>query len=226
MRLLLFDVDGTLLRANGGGKTAIKQAVSTVTGETASTDDVTFSGRTDPAIFRDVLRSNGLPVGEDIVDRVIRAYVDRARETIHPSNVDRLHAAETLLSLLSQRSDVFLGLVTGNVESIAYHKLQTVGLAQYFSVGAFGNDHGDRNKLPPLAADRAAEIADRAFSPSQTVVIGDTSRDVDCARAAGAHAVVVCTGHPNRSDLASAAPDLLLDDFSKPETIVKEIVNL
>lgn len=226
MRLLLFDVDGTLLRANGGGKTAIEQAVSTVTGQTVSTDDVTFSGRTDPAIFRDVLLSNGLPVGEEVVDRVIRAYVDLARETIHPANVDRLPATDALLSLLAQRSDVFLGLVTGNVESIAYHKLQTVGFAQYFSVGAFGSDHVDRSKLPPLAADRAAETAARPFPLSHTIVLGDTSRDVNCARSTGAHAVAVCTGRPDRSDLASAAPDLLLDDFSNPAAIVKEIVNL
>lgn len=226
MRLLLFDVDGTLLRANGGGKTAIEQAVSTVTGQTVSTDDVTFSGRTDPAIFRDVLRSNGLSVGENVVRKVLRAYVELAQEVIQPSNVDPLPAADTLLSLLAQRSDVFLGLVTGNVESIAYHKLQTVGLSQYFSVGAFGSDHVDRSKLPPLAADRAAETANRSFPLSETVVIGDTSRDVDCARATGAHAVAVCTGHPDHSDLASTAPDLLLDDFSNPDMTMEQIVDL
>lgn len=226
MRLLLFDVDGTLLRANGGGTTAIEQAVSTVTGKAPSTDGVSFSGRTDPAILRDVLRSNGLPVNSDLLSNVLATYVDAAQHAIQPADVDRLPGTDTLLSVLAGRSDVFLGLVTGNVEPVAYHKLRTVGLAQYFSVGAFGSDHANRSRLPPLAAKRASETAGHSFSLDQTVVIGDTTRDVECARAAGAHAVAVCTGRPSRSELMTATPDLLLENFSNPAPLVQQIINL
>jgi phosphoglycolate phosphatase-like HAD superfamily hydrolase len=226
MQLFLFDVDGTLLRANGGGKIAIEHAVSAVTGETVSTVGVPFSGRTDPAIFRDVLRVNGLPDDDHLVREILRVYIDAAQDTIRSGNVEKLPGVEKLLSLLARRSDVFLGLVTGNVESIAYHKLRTVGLADYFSVGAFGSDHANRDHLPGLASNRAAEMSDDSFSPDQTVVVGDTSRDVQCARAAGAHAVVVCTGRADQSDLAGTAPDLLLEDFSDPESAVDQIVNI
>jgi phosphoglycolate phosphatase-like HAD superfamily hydrolase len=224
MRLLLFDVDGTLLRANGGGETAIEQAVSTVTGKSATTDGISFSGRTDPAIFRDVLRTNGLPIRDDLLNDVLRAYVEAAREAIHPENVSRLPGAKALLTLLARRSDTFLGLVTGNVEPIAFHKLETVGLAEYFSVGAFGSDHADRSRLPPLAAKRAAEIAGHSFSLDQAIVIGDTGRDIECARAAGTRAVAVCTGRPDRSELAAATPDLLLENFENPDALVDQIL--
>jgi phosphoglycolate phosphatase-like HAD superfamily hydrolase len=224
MRLLLFDVDGTLLRANGGGETAIERAVSTVTGTTASTDGISFSGRTDPAIFRDVLRSNGLPTHDDLLGDVLRAYVETAQQTIRPENVDRLPGTETLLTLFACRTDTFLGLVTGNVEPIAFHKLQTAGLAEYFSVGAFGSDHENRSRLPSLAADRAAARTGRSFSLDRAIVIGDTSRDIDCARAAGARAVAVCTGRPDRSELASATPDLLLKNFANPDAIIDRIL--
>ena len=224
MRLLLFDVDGTLLRANGGGQTAIERAVTAVTGKTARTDGVSFSGRTDPAIFRDVLRANGLPVRDDLLSNVLHAYVDAAQQTIQPENVDCLPGVDRLLTLLARRSDTFLGLVTGNVEPIAFHKLKTVGLAGYFSIGAFGSDHEDRSRLPPLASERAAETAGHSFSLSEAVVIGDTGRDVDCARAAGARAVAVCTGHPSRSELAAATPDLLLENFENADDLVEQIL--
>lgn len=224
MQLLLFDVDGTLLKADGSGRAAIEQAVSSVTGTTASTDGVSFSGRTDPAIFRDVLRVNGLPTRASLLEDVLDAYIEAALTTLQSSNVRRLAGSDALLSLLARRSDVVLGLVTGNVEPIAYHKLQTVGLDGYFSLGAFGSDHADRSRLPPLAAQRAEEAVGRSFSPDQTVVIGDTPLDVDCARAAGARAVAVCTGGAARSELASVGPDLLLDSFENPSEIAEKLV--
>lgn len=226
MRLLLFDVDGTLLRANGGGRTAVERAISKLTGQEVSTEEVAFSGRTDPSIFRDVLRTNDLPARDDaLLDDALRAYVDAAQNTIRPSNVDRLPGTARLLSLLARRTDVFLGLVTGNVEPIAYHKLQTVQLDEYFSVGAFGSDHENRSQLPELAAHRAAEHVGRPFPLDQTVVIGDTVHDIECAQAAGAEAVAVCTGRPDRSELASAAPNLLIENFSNPEATVKQILD-
>lgn len=226
MRLLLFDVDGTLLRANGGGRTAIERAISNLTGQDVSTEDVAFSGRTDPSIFRDVLRTNDLPArDDDLLNDALQAYVDAAQNTIRPANVDRLPGAARLVSLLAGRADVFLGLVTGNVEPIAFHKLQTVQLDKYFSIGAFGSDHENRSRLPELAAHRAAAHEGRPFSLDQTVVIGDTVHDIECARAAGADAVAVCTGRPDRSELAAAAPDLLLENFSNPEATAKEILD-
>lgn len=226
MRLLLFDIDGTLLRVNGEGETAIQRAVATVTGQSVSTEHVSFSGRTDPAILRDVLSTNGLPVRKDLLTEVTRAYIDAARENIHASIVDRLPGTAALLSLLADREEVFLGLVTGNVEPIAFHKLQTVGLADHFPVGAFGSDHEARSQLPPLAVERATSSARHPFSIENSVVIGDTLNDINCAREAGARSVAVSTGRPSHSELAEHAPDLLLRSLAPPTTTVRQLLAL
>jgi len=224
MRLLLFDIDGTLLRVNGAAGTALRNAIEHVTGHPASTDSIPFSGRTDPAIFRDVLATNDLPTTDALLSKVMDAYVETARQTIQSENVTCLSGAAELLSLLSERSDVFLGLVTGNHESIALHKLKIAGLDKYFSVGGFGSDHADRSKLPNLALQRAADHSNHPLSTENTVVIGDTGHDITCARAAGARAAAVCTGRPSREELISHDPDLLFESFKEPPAIADQLV--
>ncbi|MFB6247124.1 MAG: HAD family hydrolase [Salinibacter sp.] len=224
MTLLLFDIDGTLLQVTGGVHRAVAHAVSTVTGQTVSTEGVSFSGRTDPEIFHDVLRASGVAEPAPVLDDVIAAYVEAAQQTIRPADVELLPAIPALLSALSDRTDVFLGLLTGNVEPIAYHKLRGAGLPDVFSVGAFGSDDPDRAALPPIAVRRASSQAGRSFSLPDTVIIGDTHHDIHCARAAGSRSVAICTGRYSRTELAPHAPDLLLDDFRDPHAVIQEIL--
>lgn len=224
MRLLLFDVDGTLLQATGGVHQAVVHAVSRVTGLTASINGINFSGRTDPAIFRDLLRVNGMLTPEDRLDDVLRLYVETAQKTIQSDHVEPLPGVLPLLSVLTNRNDVFLGLVTGNVEPIAYHKLRNAGLANYFSVGAFGSDHENRNELPAIAAQRASIRAQHSFSMKQTVVVGDTPHDIRSARTAGARAVAVSTGHPSKMDLSRHHPDILLETLDDTNAVLEQIL--
>lgn len=224
MTLLLFDVDGTLLQVNGGVRPAVVRAVSAVTDQTVSVDGVSFSGRTDPNIFRDVLRASGVADPNAVLDTVLDHYVEAAQETIRPDHVTPLPGVSTLLSILTARTDVLLGLVTGNVEPIAYHKLRKAGLAEHFSVGAFGSDHADRTALPRLAARRAAAYTGHSFPPARTVVIGDTRHDIRTARTTGARAVAVCTGRFARNELSAHTPDLLFENFQDPEEIVEQIL--
>jgi phosphoglycolate phosphatase len=226
MRLLLFDIDGTLLRVNGGARTALRNAAEHVTGQSVSTDGVAFSGRTDPAIFRDVLATNGLSTTDALLSEVMHAYVEIAPKTIQPENVTPLAGAAELLSLLSSRTDVSLGLVTGNLEAIAFHKLKVAGLNDHFPVGGFGSDNANRSKLPPLALHRATEHFGHSFSPENTVVIGDTGHDIDCARSAGTMAAAVCTGRPSRANLISHNPDLVFGSFENPSTVADRLVAL
>lgn len=216
MRLLLFDIDGTLLRVDGGGQTAIVRAVEHVTGHSVSLDHISFSGRTDPNILREVLTTNGLSAGEDLLSEVAGVYAEIARETIHSTNVMPLAGATALVSRLANRDDTVLGLVTGNLKPVAFHKLRTADLADHFSIGGFGSDHANRSKLPGLALHRATEHTGHSLSLEDTVVIGDTEHDINSARQAGACAVAVSTGRPSSSDLASHNPDLLLQDFDTP----------
>lgn len=213
MKLLLFDIDGTLLQVNGGVHPAVSHAVFTVTGQAVSTEGVSFAGRTDPAIFRDVLAASGVAAPDEVLAEVIQHYVQRAQQTIGPDDVEHLPGVHDLLRQLASQNGVHLGLVTGNVEAMAMHKLKSADLASHFSFGAFGSDHADRNQLPEMALRRAASHTGHAFSPKNTVIIGDTQHDIQCARAAGVRVAAVCTGGSPRDELHSHTPDLLLDSF-------------
>jgi len=226
MHLLLLDIDGTLLRVHGAGASAIEKAIASVTGQPISTDGISFSGRTDPNILRDVVRENGLVPRPALMEEITATYTEAARNTIVEADVERLPGTDELLSLLSKRDDIYLALVTGNVEPVAYQKLRAVGFAHHFSVGAFGSDHATRSKLPGLAMRRATENTGHAFSMANTMVIGDTTKDIECAREAGAHSGVVATGHPSSSDLAALNPDLLLDTFEPPELTIERILSI
>jgi len=226
MTPLLLDIDGTLLRVTGGIRPAVAHAVSTVTGQSLSTEGVSFSGRTDPNIFRDVLLASGVTTPDAVLGDVLAAYVDEAHETIRPANVQVLPGVQSFLTALSDRDDVLLGLVTGNVEPIAYHKLRSAGLAAPFAVGAFGSDHGDRAALPALAIRRLEARTGHALPLESAIVVGDTRRDIACARAAGSRVVAVCTGHYGRDALQPHRPDLLFDDFRDHESCIERILNL
>jgi phosphoglycolate phosphatase-like HAD superfamily hydrolase len=226
MTLLLFDIDGTLLRVNGGVHRAVTHAVENVTGKPLSTDGVSFSGRTDLEIFRDVLVKSGVSHPDDLLNDVIAHYADVAQDTIQPDHVETLPGVPPLLSQLGSRNDVFLGLVTGNVEAIAYHKLRRAGLADYFPVGAFGSDHADRSELPPIALRRAADHVGQPVSADRTVIIGDTRHDIHCAHAAGIRSVAVCTGRFSRTELAVHTPDVLLNNLSDASRFIEQVLEI
>lgn len=224
MRLILFDIDGTLLHVDEGSRTAVIKSIEHVTGQVASLKNISFSGRTDPDIFRDVLDRNGLPSTDNVLANVLNAYTEIAQSAIQAPNVRSLPGAASVLSLLSNRSDIFLGLVTGNVEPIAFHKLKAAGFDGYFSVGGFGSDHANRSKLPALAIRRATEYAGHPFSAEHTVIIGDTGHDVACAKDSGTRSVAVCTGRADSVDLTRHNPDLLLENLQEPDGVIERLL--
>ena len=226
MILLLFDIDGTLVTVNGAGRSAITDSLSSLLDTSISTEGISFSGRTDPDILRSVLSHNGHDPSADTVESALEAYVTAAREAIQPQHVQLLPGVRTLLRTLSRRDDVHLALVTGNVEPIAYHKLDAAGLAEYFSTGAFGSDHAERDALPPLALRRARRDTGHSFSRDRTIIIGDTDRDVQCAKAAGVRSMAVCTGGANRNALADCNPDVLLTDLTDPSHFQEQVMNV
>ena len=213
MKLLLFDIDGTLVRTNGSGRRAVENALSELVGRPVSTGGVGFSGKTDPQIMREVLGANDVTVSDELVQEAIDVYTQAASDAMHASDVTMLPGVADLLNVLHAHDDAHLGIVTGNVEHMAYRKLEAVEIDRFFGFGAFGSDHPDRNRLPPLAIDRAHAHTGIRFAAEHVVVIGDTGRDVECSRESGARAVAVCTGHYGRDDLAAHEPDALLDDL-------------
>ena len=132
---------------------------------------------------------------------------------------------EELLSVLCDREDVVLGLLTGNAQLTAPLKLLEARIdPAQFIVGAYGSDHFDRNKLPQLAMRRANELTGLHLTGDNTTIIGDTPADIQCARAASAKAVAVATGWHSREELSRCAPDVLFDDFGETEAALQALL--
>ncbi|ARA91716.1 MAG: HAD family hydrolase [Bacteroidetes bacterium] len=226
MKLLLFDIDGTMLTTQGVGRQAVERALSTLTGEPVSAQGIPFSGKTDPQILREVLLAHGLTdVPAPLLQEAVALYVEAMHELLVPERVRLLDGVRPLLEHLQTRPDVHLALLTGNVEPMAYLKLRAVGLDHHFAFGAFGSDHADRAELPPIAIRRARAHTGHTFHGPDVVIIGDTEHDICCGRGVGAFSVAVCTGHFSRDHLATFGPDVLLDDLRDPALFVRHVMH-
>jgi phosphoglycolate phosphatase-like HAD superfamily hydrolase len=223
MRLLLFDVDGTLVNAGGAGRVAVTSALTEVYGTTGAIDGYDFRGRTDPRIVFDLLGDAGWDEA-DIRARLSTYFgvylreldallADGERVRVLPGVVDVVQA-------LSARDDAVVGLLTGNIEPGARVKLRSTGLWPLFRVGAFGSDDADRRRLPEIARRRTHEALGHDIPFDRVTIIGDTPLDVDCARAAGAAAVAVATGRYSGDELSACSPDVLFADLSDVETVL------
>ncbi len=214
-KLLLFDIDGTLLDTQGAGRAALGSAMVDVYGETGPIDEFSFHGKTDPAIVRALLRAAGRPDQE--IDAGLQAlwlaYIDYLDDEL-ASRTDILAICAGVTDLLAAAGaagDLALGLVTGNVEAGAWRKLRACGLDGNFGVGAFGSDSEHREHLPPIAMERAHASLGITFRPDTVIVIGDTPEDVRCARSSGVTAVAVASGRYTGEELAEHRPDYLFE---------------
>ncbi len=216
--LLLFDIDGTLT-IGGPGKAAFGVALERTYGTAGPIVNHDFSGKTDPLILRELLTAAGRPAG-DIragLPRFWGLYLAELEARIQADPVAVLPGVRELLDALTARGDVHLGLVTGNIKGGARIKLGSVGLWEYFPIGAFGCDHEVRDELPPVALRRAEAHWRRPLRGEDTVVIGDTPRDVACGKAVGAATVAVTTGRFSAEALELAGADRVLPGFADVE---------
>jgi phosphoglycolate phosphatase len=216
VRLLLFDIDGTLLTARGAGRRALKSALERVYGTSGAIDEYDLRGKTDQRIVFDVMGGAGLVAGAvkerlgDFFDAYARGLIEEIGDG---RGVMILPGVAELIRRLHQHDEVLLGLLTGNIEQGARIKLASTGLWPYFPVGAFGSDHADRRRLPSLAARRAHALCGYPFRPAEILVIGDTPLDIECARAFGAVAVAVATGNYSGAELLRERPDLFFENL-------------
>lgn len=227
MRLVLFDIDGTLLSAQGAGRRALGRALAEVYGTSGPIDRYDFQGKTDPRIVLDLMGAVGVPADavRARLDECFEAYARAlAREIGDGNRVVLLPGVADLVRQLDGAEGVLLGLLTGNIEEGARIKLEPTGLWPYFRTGAFGSDSADRLRLPSLAARRAHALTGHAFRPGDVLVLGDTPLDVQCARAFGAVAVAVATGQHTRDQLMAARPDLLFDSFADVDSAVAALL--
>jgi phosphoglycolate phosphatase-like HAD superfamily hydrolase len=217
-RLVLFDIDGTLISTGGRAGDALGHALERTFGRPVPSATYRYAGKTDPQIVFEMMALVGLDRASvaPLLDLALERYVDALRAALAPGTVRVLPGVEALLDGLAARTGVRLGLLTGNVAAGAAVKLAAAGLDASFDVGAFGSDDEDRNRLVPLARERAATRWNESFPGALTVVVGDAEADIACARAGGARAVAVASGGAPRERLAALEPDALFDSLAAP----------
>jgi phosphoglycolate phosphatase-like HAD superfamily hydrolase len=222
-RLLLFDIDGTLVLTGGAGKRAMDQAFEDEFGVADAFAGISMAGRTDRWLVEAALRRQGLEVSAAHLDRFRARYVRHLEATVtEPGHGRRgvMPGVPALLDRLSGRDDVHLALLTGNYRHGARIKLQHFGLWDRFVWGAFGDDHADRDMLALAAMAEARRRAIALHDPSHAVVVGDTPFDIACARAAGARVVAVATGSHSIDELRGCDPDLALADLQNVDALI------
>lgn len=214
MRLVLFDIDGTILRTKGAGRQAIKRALEEVYGAAGPVDAWPFGGKTDPLICYELMAEVGLSRAEvdAKLDEAIARYLCYLEAELSSTATSRLMPGIIpLLESLARDERVTLGLLTGNVKPGARLKLARHGLTAYFRLGAYGCDHFERRELPAVAVERARALTGRHFQGKEVVIIGDTPADVACGRGLGVRAIAVATGAFRLEDLQACAPDFAFE---------------
>ena len=223
-RLILFDIDGTLIASNFAGRQVMSHALRQVYNTDGTLDKTSFAGKTDLGIITAALTSAGLEssVIEAGLPRVYEAMAADGAQRFSQDNLVPCPGVLPLLDELLADHHVILGLQTGNIRATARQKLRAAGFdPAWFPVGAFGADAAGRDGLLPAAWRRANELTGDLFSGHNTMVVGDTPGDITSARANGARALAVATGVCAHAALAEHQPDYLLPDLSDTEQAMK-----
>ncbi|MFN2636363.1 MAG: HAD family hydrolase [Gemmatimonadaceae bacterium] len=228
MRLVLFDIDGTLLNSGGMGRASMQRALAEVFGS-AGDPAYRYDGKTDKQIVRDVMRMEGH--SDEYIDSRMERLIDRYLQGLHSGAESRkfdvrpLPGVVEILDALEARDDVVLGLLTGNVELGARAKLTAAGIdPDRFRVNAFGSDHEHRPRLPGIAHRRANEKLGLDLPGDRVIVIGDTPADIDCGRELGARAIGVASGHYTVEQLQEHNPYAVFQSLETTEEVLETIL--
>jgi phosphoglycolate phosphatase len=219
-RLLLWDIDGTLISTGAAGQRAIVLATAQRFGGSGDLDGVEIAGRTDTGIAHQIFAKHGEPVTEESMRLFLDLYLEILAHELPRSKGRVLPGVLELLKRAESRPDTVLGLLTGNLRRGAQLKLEHYQLWHFFAFGAFADDHHDRNELGAFALKRAQEETGGKFGPEQVDVIGDTGHDIACGKAFGARTIAIATGSWPGERLAQYAPAFLFDDLSNVDDVI------
>ena len=227
-RLLLFDIDGTLLDTGGAGGASLLDAVEDLFSvRREELPPLNLAGATDGGLIRELFTHLGQPMQTAAVQRYLDFYLGHlGRRLAHADFPGMLlPGVEALLQTLVADGRADIGLLTGNVRRGAQMKLQRFGIHPHFVDGAFGDDAEDRNLLGPVAMRRMSQTTGRAYGPQDVIVIGDTPKDIACAHAMGARCLAVGTGHFDAASLRSHSPWLCLEDLSRTSDVCEVLLS-
>jgi phosphoglycolate phosphatase-like HAD superfamily hydrolase len=226
MRLLLFDIDGTLIKISNAGRQVLRKSLNQVYGIAGPIDEYSFAGKTDLRIIGDLLGAAGLEEGQIAtgLPDLFSCMAQWGDILFFQDNLEPCDGVLELLEKVQSRPEFVLGLQTGNSESTAKLKLEPTGIdPSIFHLGAYGSDSANRNDLLPIAWQRASEKMNVNFSGTDTIVIGDTPADIECARVNEAFSIAVASGSYSVELLSKFQPDIVLNDLSDTNRIVELI---
>ena len=225
-RLVLFDIDGTLLSTGADARTTFASALQDVYGTSGDVEGYTFEGRLDPLIVTDLMRAAGVADATITARRAdaLALYLDRLERALNERPPVLKPGVLALLDALENVPGLVLALLTGNLERGARLKLGFAGIWHRFTFGVWGDDATCREELGPVALRRARPATGMAFAGPECVVVGDSRHDVACGLAFGARAVAVGTGRTALPILRAAGAHALLEDFSDTPRAVEAIL--
>ena len=222
-RLLLFDIDGTLIQSGGAGIFALQRALTERFAIQDDLGDIEIAGMTDSGIVANILSKHQIPSTPENVAAFLDSYVHFLSLELPERLGQLLPGVLELLEKLKARPHVVLALLTGNVSRGAKLKLEHYGVWHFFEFGAFADDHHDRNELGPFARARAREKHGHEFAAAQIDVIGDTPRDIACGKAIDARTIAIATGTWSRAELSADDPDFLFDDLANVDEVIRTL---
>lgn len=215
LKLLLFDIDGTLILSGGAGRRAMSLGFQEITGIPGGFETVSMMGRTDTGILREVLENHGMAWEEDMIRRFKKSYFRILSEELGRSRDGQeiCPGVNELLPALEKRRDVLLGLLTGNWSESSGIKLRHFGLARFFPIGVYADDSAKRENLVPIMLNRVKQERGLTIAGQDVFVIGDTPLDVQCGKPHGVQTIAVATGIHSTEELRQAGPDHLFENF-------------
>jgi phosphoglycolate phosphatase len=217
VRLVLFDIDGTLIRSGGAGEKAFARVAEAEFGVPNGTARLHFAGRTDPSIVREFFVLYGIDPSRENFQRFFDRYVFQLDYLLGQLDGQVLPGVHRMIGELKNLPEPpLMGLLTGNIRLGAQIKLSHYQLWHNFQTGGFGDDHEDRNQLAIIARDRGAELLGRKLLGGEEIlVIGDTPRDIECGRTIGARTLAVATGSYSLEQLRKDSPHWLVENLAE-----------
>jgi len=217
-KLLLFDLDGTLVNLRGVGFRSLKIITKEILNSDKDISSIDVYGKTDTQIFEDIVNFINFDKKnfKQIYNKFVNRYLYYLKKEVQKIDFDPvINNIREFLADVSKRKNIYIGLLTGNIKKGAKIKLSRWGILKYFKFGAFGDDNINRNKLVPIAKKRAEELFSKKFKKKNIYIIGDTPKDIEAAKKNNVISVAIASGNYNKEYLAKFSPDFLFENISE-----------